>query len=325
MDRVSRRLVAIITAAALITATGCGGATWPGRAVGVSSVAFTQHALDVARIDILPLDLRVWAEPGFAGDLGEIHDAAAGMLMAVALDTLAKRNYNTGAIIDGNGLYPGGTALSPEDLQATMAALSRYGAAAARSPGQLPVPYLPARLGAASGAEATLYIGGWAYVTPPRESTGEQVAKAILIGLAVVAIIGILVALTERHGGGHHASSHGGGVSHGGVSHGGGGVSHGGFHHGFRPAAGRLDAFGRTGVDITLTAPDWGDDAALPHDGGDPQLYLEMTLVDNRTGLALWHAHQTFPAQLTSGEDVARAMRTLLALLPAYAPPIAQP
>jgi len=104
------------------------------------------------------------------------------------------------------------------------------------------------------------------------------------------------------------------------------GFGHGGFHHGnFHRAANMVDAFGRAAVDIALSMPDWEDDPELPHDGDQSQMYLEMTLVDNRTGLALWHAHQTFPAQLGHHEDTARAMRTMLALLPSHVPAIAQP
>ena len=45
-------------------------------------------------------------------------------------------------------------------------------------------------------------------------------------------------------------------------------------------------------------------------------MYLEMTLVDNRTGFALWHAHQLFPASAADPGETARAARTMLAQLP---------
>jgi hypothetical protein len=328
VDRTFRSAVAAITTVGLLTATGCGGATWPSRAVGISTIPFSRHQLDVSRIDVLPLDLQVWAEDGFQGDLDQVRSTAEGSIMGVALDTLASRNYNVGAVIDWDGTFPGGAALSHDDLLATVGALSRYGAAAAQHPGQLPVPYLPARLGDTTGSEATLYVGGWAYVTNQHESTGEQIGKAVLITLAVVTVVAILLALADSHGSAHgssHGSGHGGGTS---ASGGGGSHSfgHGGFHHGsFHRAAGVVDAFGRTAVDIALSLPDWQDDPALPHEGDPAQMYLEATLIDNRTGLALWHAHQTFPAQLGSREDTARAMRTLLALLPSHVATIAQP
>ena len=42
-----------------------------------------------------------------------------------------------------------------------------------------------------------------------------------------------------------------------------------------------------------------------------------MTLVDNRSGQVLWHAHQKFPASAASKDDVNRVVRTMLASLPA--------
>src|SRR6185436_18117391 len=115
-------------------------------------------------------------------------------------------------------------------------------------------------------------------------------------------------------GSGGHAS-HGGGSSatHGAVTAS-RGVEH--IHHGRSIGSGLADAFGRTAIDIALSSPDWGEDPALPHDGGESQMYLEMTLVDNHTGLALWHAHQIFPASAASAADIARAARTMLNLLP---------
>jgi hypothetical protein len=45
-------------------------------------------------------------------------------------------------------------------------------------------------------------------------------------------------------------------------------------------------------------------------------MYLEMTLVDNRTGLTLWHAHQAFPAGADHPQDVTRVANMLLATMP---------
>ena len=59
--------------------------------------------------------------------------------------------------------------------------------------------------------------------------------------------------------------------------------------------------------------PDWSGD--VPQ-GEDPEMYVEMTLVDNSTGLVVWHAHQKLPASAASKDDLARVARTLLASLP---------
>jgi hypothetical protein len=222
------------------------------------------------------------------------------------------------------------------DLLAALGALAHYGDAVDKQPGRLPVPYLPARLGTITDAVATLYVGGWAYAANPRPSTAEQVGQDILIGLAVVAVVAIAVTLLSDHHDHHHheRSSHPGGASA--ASSGGGaapsssGRSEHDVHHidlhpvGLHGAAPAVDAFGRVAMGIELSAPDWGDDDALPHGGEQSQMYLEATLIDNRTGLVVWHAHQTFPAQFGRTDDTARAMRTLLAQLPAHAAHAAQ-
>ena len=76
-----------------------------------------------------------------------------------------------------------------------------------------------------------------------------------------------------------------------------------------------IDAFGRIGLE--MDHPDWQSTPNLPHTG-NPQMYLEMTLVDNHNGLVLWHAHQVFPANAASPGDLTRAARTMLASLPAH-------
>ncbi|HEX3762065.1 MAG TPA: hypothetical protein VHW23_25365 [Kofleriaceae bacterium] len=297
--------------------------------MGVSAVPFAHRELAITTVDVLPLDLQAWAEQGYGGDLEQVRSSGEASLMNQALDTLGARHYQVGAQIDWNGNSPAGTAMSREDLLATLGALAPYGDAVDDHPQPLPAPYLPARLGATTGADATLYLGGWAYVARPRQD--DDVGQAILIALAVITVVAIVaIALSHDHKshdhhGRDHRSSHAGGstastvrsgpASSGRVAH---DVHRTDLHPvGLHRAARAADAFGRLAVDIDLSAPDWSDDDELPHEGEQPQLYLEATLIDNRTGLVVWHAHQTFPAQLGSRDDTARAMRTLLAQLPA--------
>jgi hypothetical protein len=266
----------------------------------------------------------LWAEPGFTGNLTELRAGAEVNIMNVALDALARRDFTTGAVIDWNGDFAGGTAMSRDDLLATVGSLAHYGAAAAGSPGQLPVPFLPARLGAATGADATLYLGGWAYVTQPRASAGEQILEGIVIALLVVTLVALIAAATKSDSRSSHGPS---GTGHGGPRAGSVGklgshpvftASRGVEHVGRRPhvVAEMVDAFGRTAVNVGLASLEWGIDPALPHDGGEAQMYLEMTLVDNRTGLALWHARQIFPANAASAQDTSRVARAVLDALP---------
>jgi hypothetical protein len=60
----------------------------------------------------------------------------------------------------------------------------------------------------------------------------------------------------------------------------------------------------------------YDDDPARPRTGPS-RLYLEMTLVENRSGRPVWHVHQELPASAASRQDVERAARALLASLPA--------
>jgi hypothetical protein len=297
--------------------------------VAVSTQAFARQA-EVATIDVLPLDLQMWAEPGFNGNLDTLRAGAEVNIMNVALDAMAKRNYTVGAMIDWNGNYPGGNALGRDDLLATVGSLGRYGAAAAQHPGELPVPFLPARLGTTTGSDATLYVGGWSYVAKHRDSTGDQVVQGIVIGLLIISVVAIIAMATSSKSSPKHSKGkigsggHVGGGRHGVVTRGsftaGRGADHvraaGAFRRSPSAASQLVDAFGHAAVDIALTTPDWGEDPNLPRSGSEPQMYLEMTLVDNRTGLALWHAHQIFPASAASSSETARVARTMLGQLP---------
>lgn len=218
-------------------------------------------------------------------------------------------------------------------------------------------PQLPARLGEVTGADATLYVGGWAYLAPRRESTGEKVAKGVVIALAVVAVVAIVAVvasgLSSKDSKSSGSKSRRGGASfredreeaianvrdhrgratirdhRDGARGGGGRISTAGFG-GSRIRDHRTD--GRTlvrdsrdprypryrrtetGVDIVIDAL---AEAPAPPPSGQSRLFLQMTLVDNRTGGVLWHAHQTFPANPAQPGDAARAAEILLASLPA--------
>ncbi|MGH2898935.1 MAG: hypothetical protein ACRDMZ_09705, partial [Solirubrobacteraceae bacterium] len=154
-------------------------------------------------------------------------------------------------------------------------------------------------------------------------------AQGILIGLLIISVVAIIAIIASKsHGGGGRGGGGHGGSGGGHVAGGAGGVGRGAFtasrgaqhiHPATRAAEGVIDAFGRAAVDIAISSADWGENPALPHEGGASQMYLEMTLVDNRTGLALWHAHQSFPASAADAGETVRAARTMLNQLPARA------
>ena len=298
------------------------GPSWPSSALTIKA---PKPSHPIATVDVLPLDLEMWAEAGYELNPEELRGRAEASLTNAALDALVKHAYSPNALIDWNGNYAGGgTALPKEALLATVGSLAHYGEGA--HDGQLPVPYLPAHLGDVTQGDATLYIGGWSYLAVERESTANTVAKDVVIGIIVVAtaalILGALGA-TDHKGSHHDHGGGGGGHEHDGAS--GGTVSHWHGHsddHALARATAEtaidlVDAFGHAAIATNESHPEYADDPNLPHAGEEPRMYLEMTLVDNHTGLALWHAHQTFPANGASQEDVSRAANTLLATLPA--------
>ena len=46
-------------------------------------------------------------------------------------------------------------------------------------------------------------------------------------------------------------------------------------------------------------------------------MMLEMTLIDNRSGLVVWHARQRFPARAYKAKDIKKAFARMLKTLPA--------
>ncbi len=327
------RVVASLLVGALM-ASGC-GPSWPSGTLNAKA-PHPDHS--IASVDILPLDLEMWSEESYLTNPEEVRGQAEASITNAALDVLVKHQYAPSAMIGWDGGFGDGQqALDKQALLSTVGALAHYGVAAPVKPGaQLPIPWLPARLGEKTGADATLYIGGWSYVAAPHESTGATVAKDIAIGLLVVATVAIaVVAIAAISSGDKHGSHHGSHESghpasspsraEGGVAvsrwrgHGESGA------HAFTRvtsniaadiAINSLDAWGRVATEEELH-PEYAEDPQLPHGGEDSKLYLQMTLVDNHTGLALWHAHQTFPASGASRSDVERAARMLLDSMPA--------
>ncbi|HEV7558411.1 MAG TPA: hypothetical protein VGO00_23240 [Kofleriaceae bacterium] len=281
---------------------------------------------------MFPLDLQLWADPGVEAD--RVRNLAETRIMGEALQTLAQHDIGT-TQIDWNGDAKAGNVMTKDALLATIDSLAGYGAQASDSPRQLPLPYLPARLGEATGSDATLYIGGWAYVAKDSDSSvGSDIAAGILIAVAIIAVVGIIALATKssKSSGGSHTHGTSGAISstsfpsgsgsHVGVSSGHPSLTPSAVHmHGSHAAPAfddvadvaldTLDAFGHVAVETSR--PDWS--IVEPHDG-DSQMYLEMTLVDNANGTVLWHARQKFPAGANHPDQVARVTRMLLASMP---------
>lgn len=343
--------------AAILVSTGC-ASSWP-RVTAISDARFNSSA--PASIDILPIDLEVWSHPDLSTNLDEVRlQAESGMIASIS-EQLFQRGYALGAILDWRGQFVGAggqmlAAYEPSSLLDTIDALSSYGTATAVTPREMPPPFLPVRLGERTGAEATLYVGGWGFVGKS-SSTGADIAKGVLIAVAIVGVIVLVAALSK--GGGDSLGKAADGVAKGAGTAAKAVASAGRVALRAAAKAGtaivqvadavtprsegavegvidgvaeiarisaevsiysgpQSDCFGRTETHLNLVhgRPEWSTAPGAKHSGGSA-MYLEMTLVDNRTGLVRWHAHQKFPANPKSRGDVQRAVRAMLKQLPA--------
>lgn len=319
-----------------LVTTGCTGPRWPRANAQVNS-SFLRSAGSVYTIDVLPPDVQVWTHPGSkasAEDLAAQLDAVT--RSAVSMD-LARRGYAVRAQLewDGTVVTPDGTAhqAMPDDhLNVTAYSLSGYGHAVEQAGEGLLVPYLPHRLGVATGSDATLYVGGWAYVGKPPSNKGAKIAQGIVIGLFAVVIIAIVLVALDKGGKGFGSAA---------GSAGNAAAKAGRAATRVALTAGRTiapvlraparygpdivrtmfdvaDAFGHVGTHVYIYGgrPSYYEDQRTPKKGRSRML-LEMTLVDNRTGLVLWHTRETFPVHVPQVMQVRKAFTSMLSTLPA--------
>jgi hypothetical protein len=356
LDRSVPRVVLAMVLAAVIT-SGC-SSSWP-RVTSVSDARFNSWA-PPASIDVLPVDLEVWTSKEIKDNPDELRQKAESSIIGAATEQLFQRGYAVGAVLDWQGQFVGASgqltyAYAPIELLDTIDALSSFGTAIGVTR-EMPAPYLPVRLGERTGSEATLYIGGWGFAGKRTASTGETIAKGVLIAVAIVGVVAILAILAKSDSGGKILDGVGKGVGTAAkVATSAGRVA-------LRTAAragnvvvevaragaqnldvapgvhvdltvadvGRSgdqvvaaapqqgDVFGRTETHLNLVPgrPEWSQQADAKHSGSSA-MYLEMTLVDNRTGLVRWHAHQRFPANPRNPGNITRAVKAMLASMPA--------
>ena len=75
-----------------------------------------------------------------------------------------------------------------------------------------------------------------------------------------------------------------------------------------------LDAFGRMNTHVNIYIQSGAQPRPLPRSGRS-RIFYEMTLVDNRTGRALWHARQEFRANPGRDADVVEAVQGFVSAL----------
>jgi hypothetical protein len=285
----------------------------------------------VRTIDLLPADLEVWTHADVTEDPERIRIAAEDRLVGVVSETFYQRGYQVGAVLDWDGRYVGADgapqiALAQPMLLATVDSLASYGTFVGNSH-TLPDPILPARLGT-TGSDATLYVGGWGFAG--KEPDRGKVAGKIVLGVVLVAVVVVAVVAIAALA---KSKSDPVGKLAGGSARAAGRVAASVGRTALRAGTAIVD-LGRAvpadllegAVEVAVAAPlppppqipqrpVWSNDKTLPRTGR-PKMYLEMTLVDNRTGRVLWHAHQGYPANPARPHDVMRAAKHMLASLP---------
>jgi hypothetical protein len=282
----------------------------------------------------------VWTLPGHRDAFavaGELHGTLAGLVAT----ELARRGYEPAAQIDSSGLYvdaQGATraAMPADDVARTNYSLSGYGRAQSRVEGELLPPYLPARLGAATGSDATLYVGGWAFAGQDKKSNkaGKVIGTILIVALIAVVIVAIAAGTKGGKGGGGVGKvAAGAGRAAVGVARVAGrmagrvawtaartagrvGLEIARDPQLFRFTLETLDEMARAGTHVAIYSgrPDYYAEGPRR---GRSALFLEMTLVDNHTGRVLWHARQRFPASPEQPAQVKRAVARVMATLPA--------
>lgn len=325
---------------------GC-ARSWP-AVQGIADNEFATHRAEVDTVDVLPLDVDFAISSAANAPADEIlarfHDVALGTIQA----ELNQRGYALTAAMDWDGEYvaPDGSesvAIEQQAIVDTTDSLRGYGYAQSQTTDGLLYPYLPHRLGQATGSDTTLYVGGWAFVGKKRTPTGTKVAKGVLIGAVIVVVIIAVVAGADDVGkglgkgagavakaagkgaqvmirsAGHVAQGFGKAAVNSGkvLANTGGRVLGSTARATGRTTLRLLDAFGRsnTHIDIYGGEPDYYE-RDIPRRGYS-RMEIEMTLVDNRDGRTLWHARQSFHASAANAKDTAEVIRRMLATLPA--------
>jgi len=337
------RLGLLALVAALNLGLGACSRAWP-RVNGVAAADFASHRRAVRTVDVLPVDVQVWTGPGTRSDPDAVRRQFESDVDATVEGELAGRSYQVLAAMDWTGNFTGPDGLryqsmTPTEVVETDRALSSYGRAVAQAHQGLLQPYLPHRLGAKTGADATLYVGGWAYVGKKPKTSGDKVAKGVLIGLVVVAVVAIVIIAVASKG-------KGGGLGGLGRAAAATGRVAGKVASGMARTAARLgahvvrgalraadtlsradldfdvDCYGHTQTHIQVSPmrPAYHEQRDTPR-RGESQLYLEMTLIDNATGVTLWHARQRFRAHAADPGDARQVVRRMLASLPANVRP----
>jgi hypothetical protein len=235
----------------------------------------------------MPINVGVAAYPGSPDPPEQIAMRFDGQMRAGLAQEVARHGYQLTSDA-GDALF------TREELVGTAQAFAEYGREQGTARALLS-PNLPARLGR-GGADATLFVGGFAYAGEDGGVSAGEVAKWVFIGIFIVVVVVVVAVIAKRSGGG--GGGGGGKPSVASVAR-------------TTPVVVAPRGFGSGGVDLAFPL-------MLPEDGQDApsRMWLQITLVDNRTGETLWHTQADFAASPANDDNVKEAVTRLLMTLP---------
>jgi hypothetical protein len=365
---VGRRSIPALLLAVLAWSAGCATAPRPLVDSGYAARAYTP-----GRIAVLPPDVFVVLDQ--VGDNDPVKSAAIGQAVAAemggAIDrSLRGRGYDVDLLPRWDGVYgpdgqpvPGGESL--EGLARGMVAFASSVDGGRQGATALPprvAPELAANVGAATQADAVLYVNVKGVVTTP----GRETATVLGVVFFVVIVAALVLVLASQKGGGGGAPHwHGAPAAHAPAA---GSAWHAapvgtaarpaalrpaGFHAApataprvapappigaWRGAGGRPvvrrggPVYVGGGVNLFVVVPI--DEPVYTHDGSiaydDPffagdEIYVSMTLVSTADGRVLWHARDALDLEANRPADVEQVVQTFLATLPPALPPAPLP
>ena len=351
----------------LAWSAGCATAPRPLVDSGYAARAYTP-----GRIAVLPPDVFVVLDQ--VGDNDPLKSAAIGQAVAAemggALDrSLRARGYDVDLLPRWDGVYgpdgqplPGGESL--EGLARGMVAFASSVDGARQGATVLPprvAPQLAADVGAATQADAVLYVNVKGVVTTP----GRETATILGVVFFVVIVAALVLVLASQKGGGGGAPHwHGAPAAHApaagsawraapvGTVGRPAALHPAAFHPAPATAAARVGptpappvggwrgagvrpvvrrggpVYVGGGVNLFVVVPI--DEPLYTHDGSiaydDPffagdEIYVSMTLVSTADGRVLWHARDALDLEANRPADVERMVQTFLATLPPALPP----
>ena len=328
---------------------------------------YAARAYTPGRIAVLPPDVFVVLDQ--VGDNDPVKSAAIGQAVSAettrAIDrALRNRGYDVNLLPRWDGVYgpdgtpvPGGESLEGLARSIIYFAGSTDGAreGAIGAPPRV-APELAAQVGAATQADAVLYINVKGVVTTPARQTAT-----ILTGVFIVVIVAaVILMLASQKGGGGHGVGRGGAPSHvnGGNGgwraapplagssgssmrpaswHGGGAMAapraappinnwRGGRPPLGLPRGGPVYVGGAVNLNIVvpLDEPVYTHDGSIAYDdpifAGD-ELYVSMTLVSTYDGRVLWHASDALDLEANNPAHVDRMVQGFMNTLPPALPP----